>query len=299
MEVREVDPSELEIDPLNERNENVGPHKDDESLEESIEKQGIIQPPVARPDNGDLRVVVGQRRTLAAQSVGLDNIPVIVMDWDDSEALEASITENIEAFEKGVSRSDRAAAVQKLMEINNWAPPDIADELGISNRSVQYWLERTRDEWESTSVHVDSSDEDDEETDVEVETHDSNSFEINKEQVDEIPDRDLATIRTGADSAEEREEVVQKVAKNDLSSEEVREAKKRADRGEQSFVETVEEVSKEKEEQREGDMKVRTETTFTGDYAVGLKRAARDYGTSEEQLVRKAIEAFLMDEGYL
>jgi len=299
MEVREIDPSELEIDPLNERNENVGPHKDDESLEESIEKQGIIQPPVARPDNGNLRVVVGQRRTLAAQSVGLDSIPVIVMDWDDSEALEASITENIDAFEKGVSRSDRAAAVQKLMEINNWTPPDIANELGISNRSVQYWLERTRDEWESTSVHVDSSDEDDEETDVEVETHDSNSLGMNKEQVDEIPDRDLATIRTGADSAEEREEVVQKVSKNNLSSEEVREAKKRADRSEQSFVETVEEVRKEKEEQREGDMKVRTETTFTGDYAVGLKRAARDYGTSEEQLVRKAIEAFLTDEGYL
>lgn len=299
MEVREIDPSELEIDPLNERNENVGPHKDDESLEESIEKQGVIQPPIARPDNGNLRVVVGQRRTLAAQSVGLDSIPVIVMDWDDSEALEASITENIGAFDKGVSRSDRAAAVQKLMEINNWTPQDIADELGISNRSVQYWLERTRGEWESTSVHVDSSDEDGEEADVEVEAHDSNSFRINKEQVDEIPDRDLATIRTGADSAEEREEVVQKVAKNDLSSEEVREAKKRANRGEQSFVETVEEVSKEKVEQREGEMKVRTETTFTGDYAVGLKRAARDYGTSEEQLVRKAIEAFLTDEGYL
>lgn len=299
MDVVEVDPSELEIDPLNERNENVGPHKDDESLEESIRKQGIIQPPIARPGNGHFRVVVGQRRTLAAQSVGLESIPIIVMDWDDSDALEASITENIEAFSKGVSRSDRAAAIQKLMEINNWSSADIADELGISSRSVQYWLERTRDEWEQTSVHVDSVEENQDESDVEVETHGSDSFQLNKEQVDNISDRDLATIRTGAETAEEREKVVRKVADSKLSSEDVREAKKRSDRSGLSLVESVEEVSQEKEEQREGEMKVRTETTFTGDYAVGLKRAARDYGTSEEQLVRKAIEEFLTAEGYI
>lgn len=299
MRVRKVEPSELEIDPLNERNENVGPHKDDESLEENVRKQGIIQPPVARPDDGSLRVVVGQRRTLAAQSVGLDNIPVIVIDWNDSEALEASITENIDAFNKDVSRSDRAAAIQKLMKINNWSPSDIAEELGMSSRSVQYWLERTRDEWESTSVHIDDGDEDNEKADVEVETHDSNSFQLNKKQVEEIPDRDLATIRTGAESTGEREEIVQKVAKNNLSSEEVREAKKRADRSDQSFVETVEEVSEERKSRREGTMKVRMETTFTGDYALGLKRAARDYGISEEQLVKQTIEDFLINEGYL
>lgn len=299
MEVTEISPSELEIDPINERNENVGPHKDNESLEESIKEQGLIQPPVARRDNRGYKIVVGQRRTLAAQSVGLDRIPVIVVDWDDGEALQASITENVDAFQKAVSKTDRAAALEKLMEINNWHPQDAAEELGVSTTTIRSWLERTRDEWEDTSVHVDSADDDTEETEAEVETHSSNSTSLNKEEVESIPDSELATIRSATDSPEEREEVVEKVVEGDLSSREIREAKKLAERGDQSFSETVEKVGKEKDDEPSGSVKVETRVTFTGDYAVGLREAARDYGTSEEQVVKGAIKDYLTDEGYI
>lgn len=283
MEVKQIDPDELEIDPLNERNENVGPHKDDESLEESIREQGVIQPPIVRQEDGSHKVVVGQRRTLAAQSAGVDKIPVVVTDWDDAEAIEASVTENVDAFRKSVSRSDRAAALQKLMDITGWSASKISDKLGVSERSVQYWLERTRDEWSETSVHVDQKDEIPEEK---------------KEQVDNVRDRDLSTIRRATDSPEEREEAVQKVAESNLSSDEIRKARKESDRGNESFDEVVEEISAERDE-REGMMRVQTKVTFTGDYAEGLREAAKNSGTSEERIVKKALEKYLSDEGYL
>ncbi|WP_135826427.1 ParB/RepB/Spo0J family partition protein [Halorussus ruber] len=298
MEVRQMNPSELEIDPLNERNSNVGPHKGNDSLEESIQEQGIIQPPVARPDNGSYKVIVGQRRTLAAQSVGIDQIPVIIVDWDDAEALEATVTENVDAFRKSVSKSDRAAAISQLMELNDWSVTEAADELGINRGTFRDWLERTNDEWEDTVVHVDPNDNSSEEQSTGVETHSSNSKQVSKEDVEEISDTDLRLIRNLTDSPEERQKAVEKVVQSGATQSEIREAKKRTERGDGSFDEAIEEVSQ-KSEEKSGQIQVRTEVTFTGDYAEGLQRAARDYGTSEEELIRQAISDYLSEEGYL
>ncbi|WP_134668875.1 ParB/RepB/Spo0J family partition protein [Halorussus marinus] len=298
MEVRQIDPKELEIDPLNERNSNVGPHNGNDSLEESIREQGVIQPPVARPDNGSYKVIVGQRRTLAAQSVGLEEMPVIVVDWDDAEALEATITENVDAFRKSVSKSDRAAAISRLMELNNWSVTEAADELGINRGTFRDWLERTHDEWEDTVVHVDSNDDSEEEQNANVETHSSNSKQISEEDVEQISDTDLRLIRNLTDSPEERQQAVEKVVQSGATQSEIREAKKRTERGEGSFDEVIEKVSQDSEE-KSGQIQVRTEVTFTGDYAEGLQRAAKDYGTSEEELIRKAINEYLSDQGYL
>lgn len=298
MEVREIDPSELEVDPLNERSENIGPYKRDESLEESIKEQGLIQPPIVRRDGVVYKVVVGQRRTLAAQTVGLDSIPVIIVDWNDSEALQASITENVDAFRKRVSKSDRADAIRKLIELNNWNIQKISDELGVSSHTISKWIERTRDEWQDTVVHVDSSGESTDSTTTNVETNPSNSTELSTEDVEQISDTDLQTIRRSTESSEDRKKVVREVVEKDISRQELREAKKRAERGEGSFTEVIEQVSRESNE-NEGELKVETRVTFSGDYAKGLRQAAKDRGTSEEEIVRGAINEYLMEEGYI
>lgn len=298
MKVQEVPPENLEIDPLNERNENVGPHKDDDSLEESIQEQGLIQPPVARSDNGQLKVIVGQRRTLAAQSAGLEKIPVIIVEWDDEEALQATITENVDAFTKKVSKSDRAAAIEDLREITGWSIQRISDELGVNRRTLSTWLERTRSDWEETSVHVDSRNESTNESEEEVVSHPSNSVELSKEDLEQVPDTDLQTIRNATESPDERESAVETVVKNELSTRDIREARTRSEHEDDSLDKQLKEISKEKSE-TEGDIKVRTEVTFSGDYAVGLQQAARDQQTSEEQVIRGAIEEYLTEEGYL
>lgn len=285
MDVVEVRPDELEIDPLNERTEDVGPDKDGESLEESVKEQGIIQPPIVREDeNGNYLVIVGQRRTLAAQAVDLDQMPVVVMDLDEAEAVQASITENIDAFRKSVSRTNRASAVKKLMELNGWNPAETADSLGVSRETVARWLERTNEEWEDTSVHVDSA-------------NDDSSKEVQK-TAEDIPDENLATIRRATNSKKERESVVRKVQESNLAKRELREARKRAENSDDSFEEVIDTISQEKEEKQESGIKVEARITIAGHDAEALRNAAKDLGTSEEGVVRRAIEEFLDTEGY-
>lgn len=284
MQVTKIDPSSLEIDPINERKENIGPEKGDDSLEESVREQGIIQPPVARPDNGNYKVVVGQRRTLAAQNVGIESIPVIVMDWDDSDALAASVTENVDAFRKSVSRTDRAAAVRRLMEVNDWDVTDVANELGVNQGTVREWLERTNEGWEDTVVHVDGSEEASEEI---------------RESVDEVDDKQLASIRANTESKEEREEIVKEVAESDLSQRDVLEATKQARRSTDKGLKDVLNEMKQQKSEDSGDIRVRTRVTFTGNQADGLKEAAKELGTSEEEVVRQAIESYLQSNGYV
>jgi len=124
-------------------------------------------------------VVVGQRRTLAAQGAGLDEIPVVVMDFDDGDALEASITENVEAFNEDVSRKDRAFAIQRLKDMKGWNNRQVADSLGVHQRVVIDWLEYTRDEWAGTIV--------DPELDAE-EIENEENLEISKKVDDLNPD---------------------------------------------------------------------------------------------------------------
>ena len=69
-------------------------HFDEEKLVElanSIKKNGIIQPIAVREDKADpgrYEIVAGERRWLAAQRAGLHQVPIVVLDLDDHEALE-------------------------------------------------------------------------------------------------------------------------------------------------------------------------------------------------------------------
>ncbi|OUW73815.1 MAG: chromosome partitioning protein ParB [Pelagibacteraceae bacterium TMED216] len=68
-------------------------------LAASIKKNGIIQPIAVRPsklEEGTYDIVAGERRWLAAQKAGLHEVPIVVLDLDDNEALEVAIVENIQ-----------------------------------------------------------------------------------------------------------------------------------------------------------------------------------------------------------
>ena len=75
---------------------------DEEKLEElslSIKENGIIQPIAVRPnkyDPGKFEIVAGERRWLAAQKAGLNEVPVIVLNIDDQKSLEIAIVENVQ-----------------------------------------------------------------------------------------------------------------------------------------------------------------------------------------------------------
>jgi len=89
------------------------------------------------------------------------------------------------------------------------------------------------------------------------------------------------------------------VAEKGLAKREIREAKKQSENSEQTFEEAIETVSKQRTQQEDQGIKVRTEITFAGDDAEALRKAAKDIGTSEQGVIRDAIRTYLKSEGYI
>lgn len=67
-----------------------------ESLAASIRAEGILQPLLVRVVNGGHEIVAGERRWRAAQLAGLTEVPVLIRDLDDRQALAAGLMENLQ-----------------------------------------------------------------------------------------------------------------------------------------------------------------------------------------------------------
>tara|TARA_B100000029_G_scaffold413323_1_gene416292 strand:+ start:57 stop:905 length:849 start_codon:yes stop_codon:yes gene_type:complete len=68
-------------------------------LSSSIKENGVIQPIAVRPNKyepGKYEIVAGERRWLAAQKAGLNEVPVIILNIDNQKSLEIAIVENIQ-----------------------------------------------------------------------------------------------------------------------------------------------------------------------------------------------------------
>ena len=91
-------------------------HFRQEALEElaaSIRSKGVIQPILVRPVPGfphQFEVVAGDRRWQAAQLAGLTEIPAIVRELSDPEALALALVENIQREEPTPTEEARARA---------------------------------------------------------------------------------------------------------------------------------------------------------------------------------------------
>lgn len=88
-----------------------------ESLTQSIREKGILQPILVRPIDGDgtkYELVAGERRWLAAQAARLHEVPIIVRELDDANALEIAIIENIQRAD--LTPLEEAEGYRRLMD---------------------------------------------------------------------------------------------------------------------------------------------------------------------------------------
>ena len=89
-----------------------------DELAESIKEQGVIQPIVVRKKaSGTYEIVVGERRWRAAQSAGLESIPVIIKNLDNEEAAKMALIENLQR--EDLNAMDQASSSFKR-EPNFW-----------------------------------------------------------------------------------------------------------------------------------------------------------------------------------
>jgi ParB family transcriptional regulator, chromosome partitioning protein len=113
---------------------------DDQDLEDlvaSIREKGIIQPILARTVVGhaDLyEIIAGERRWRAAQRVGLHDVPVILVEADDKQALELAIIENVQRAD--LNALEEALGYQQLENDYGYTQADLAKVIGKSRSHV-------------------------------------------------------------------------------------------------------------------------------------------------------------------
>jgi len=108
------------------------------ALAESIKEHGILQPLLVsriEKDTGtEYQLVAGERRLLAAKTIGLTQVPVIVRDPTEKEKLEVSLVENIQRVD--LNPMEKAEAYKKLQDGFNLLQKDIAKLVGRSREAV-------------------------------------------------------------------------------------------------------------------------------------------------------------------
>lgn len=269
-----LDPDGLEIDPVNERKSNVHPQKGENSLVDSVREKGVIQPIVVRERDGQFYVVAGQRRTLAAQIAGRDEIPARVMEMDDAEARVVSITENAEPFDKSVPIDDRAKAIKSLYEEEGWSQARIADEIDVSQPTVSRWMEPAHPDWTGTLIDPDED------------------GEVNAE---DVPLGSLKLIRENTNSKEKREELVKFVKEKNIKKALVERAARRAE-NEADFEERLDNIA---EELQEGETTVKTDVRFSGEEANQIERIMKEYGKPRDEVIEELTRKSLQSLGLL
>lgn len=105
-----------------------------EELAESIREKGILQPLLVRRQNGSYELIAGERRLRAAQSIGLDEVPAIVMDsMSDLESYQLALIENIQR--EDLTPLEEAEAYSRLLNNGALSKEELSKKVG-KNRST-------------------------------------------------------------------------------------------------------------------------------------------------------------------
>jgi ParB family transcriptional regulator, chromosome partitioning protein len=125
----------VRANPLNPRKSFA--EEDLRELTESIREKGIIQPLVVRPMFGMpdvFEIIAGERRWRAAQRAALHEVPIVVIEAGDKEALELAIIENVQRTD--LNPLEEAAGYEQLMEQFGYIQSDLAKVVGKSRSHV-------------------------------------------------------------------------------------------------------------------------------------------------------------------
>ena len=114
-----------------------------EELTASIRERGIIQPIVVRGRGTDsYEIIAGERRWRAAQRAGMHEVPIVVLDVTDGEALELAIIENVQRTD--LNPLEEATGYQVLAAEFNHSQDEIARIVGKSRSHIANTLRLLR-----------------------------------------------------------------------------------------------------------------------------------------------------------
>ena len=108
-----------------------------EDLTNSIKERGMIQPIIVRKSSDDkskFEIIAGERRWLAAQKVGLHNVPVVVTEADDLKSLEFAIVENVQRHD--LNPLEEAQGYKRLIDEFSYDQEKVSKFIGKSRSYI-------------------------------------------------------------------------------------------------------------------------------------------------------------------
>jgi ParB family chromosome partitioning protein len=106
-----------------------------DALAASIESSGVIQPLLVRPlHDGSYELIAGERRWRAARQAGLDKVPAVVRDSEQTERLQVALIENM--VREDLNPVEEARACAALIEELDVSKEDLARRVGRSRPAV-------------------------------------------------------------------------------------------------------------------------------------------------------------------
>ena len=134
-------PAALAVDKIH--NNPFQPRKrfdDDEllALSESIRNHGVLQPLVVRKAGDAFQLIAGERRLRAAQLAGLAEVPVHVVAFDDQQAHEAALVENIQRSD--LNPVEKAQGFKDYLDKFGLTQEQLGAKLGLDRTTVSNLL---------------------------------------------------------------------------------------------------------------------------------------------------------------
>jgi ParB family chromosome partitioning protein len=108
-----------------------------EDLTNSIKERGMIQPIIVRKSSSDkskFEIIAGERRWLAAQKVGLHEVPVVVTEADDLKSLEFAIVENVQRHD--LNTLEEAQGYKRLIDEFSYDQEKVSKFIGKSRSYI-------------------------------------------------------------------------------------------------------------------------------------------------------------------
>jgi len=108
-----------------------------DDLAASVREKGVVQPILVRPMADAINtyeIIAGERRWRAAQKAGLHEVPVVVHEASDKEALELAIIENVQRTD--LNPLEEAHGYQQLIDEHGYSAPGLAGVIGKSRPHV-------------------------------------------------------------------------------------------------------------------------------------------------------------------
>lgn len=119
--------------------------EDLEELTASVRERGVIQPILVRrvADHGEVyEIIAGERRWRAAQRAGVHEVPIVVLDVSEREALEIAIVENVQRAD--LNAIEEAAGYEQLIAQFSYTQEDLARVIGKSRSHIANTLRLLR-----------------------------------------------------------------------------------------------------------------------------------------------------------